>query len=203
MRKIKILRPLIFSWFILFQIFYMRTVLLLLSGLVFFFHVHGQRNLILWPTDAKTGKIVFAESVSMAETKASNLYSNALKFAKNRFKGEKDTIAANDNAKTIACNSAFSIPISELGERGKGYIHFTLQIWCHDNAYRYQLTDLRHEASHAEGAIGGPLENEKPISDAMFFPGRYWNALKSKCYYRIVTTIENLKEAMAAPTAGE
>ncbi|MCW3106359.1 MAG: hypothetical protein JWQ09_865, partial [Segetibacter sp.] len=35
-------------------------------------------------------------------------------------------------------------------------------------------------------------------SNAMLFPPKYWYEEKAKCYYRIQTTIEQLKQAMAA-----
>lgn len=127
---------------------------------------------------------------------ADALYANAKNFADNSFKELRDGIVANDTTKTVTCTGAFFIPVAELGERGKGYIRFTLTIWCHKNAYRYMLTDLQHFALNADGVVGGPLENEKTASGAILFPRQYWNAEKARCYYRIQNTIERLKEAM-------
>lgn len=176
----------------------MKTVLPVICGLFLAFSSAAQREFIMWPTDANTNKIVFTESVYRSETNVATLYANARKFATNNFKGEKDIIILNDTTKTITCKSAFFIPVDELGERGKGYISFTLAVWCHNNSYKYNLTDLEHFPLHSNCVVGGPLENEKAASNAMLFPPRYWNAQKAKCYYRIQTTIEKLKQAMAA-----
>lgn len=165
-------------------------------------HSFAQRRheeFIMWPTDANE-KIVFTESVYMPEADINKLYFNARKFARNTFKGERDTIIENDTTKTLNCKSSFSIPVEELGERGKGYISFTLAIWCHNNSYKYLLTDLQHFGLKPDCVVGGPLENERAASGAMLFPPKYWNEEKAKCYYRIQTTIEQLKQAMAAET---
>lgn len=159
------------------------------------FSSSAQREFIMWPTDAND-KIVFSESVFVPELDVNTLYANAVRFAKNNFKGIKDTIIQNDTTKTVFCKSAFFIPIEELGERGKGYISYTFAVWCHKNSYRYQMTDFQHFPLNADGATGGPLENEKAASGAMLFPPRYWNDEKAKCYYRIQTTIEKFKETM-------
>jgi len=156
----------------------------------------------VWPTDANTEKIDFSESVYVPGSEANTLYHNAQKFASKAFNGIKDTVVQNDTTRTINCKSAFMIPVEELGDRGKGYVSFTLSVWCHNNYYRYSLTNLEHFPLTANGVIGGPLENEKAASGAVVFPTKYWNDQKAKCYYRIQTTIEQFKEAMKRPAEG-
>lgn len=177
----------------------MKTVLVAVCTLFFSFHSSAQsrqEEYILWPTDANTEKIVFSESVFMPGATANILYANAIRFAKNAFKGEKDSIIQNDTTKTLFCKSAFFIPVEELGERGKGYISFSFSVWCHKNSYKYQITDFEHFPVNADGVVGGPLENDKAASGNMLFPPKYWNDQKAKCYYRVQTTIEQFKEAM-------
>lgn len=176
----------------------MKTMLLAVLGFFLPYNSSAQRNLIMWPTDSKTEKIVFSESVYIPKADVTTLYANAKKFATNSFKGEKDTIIQNDTTKTITCKSAFFIPVEELGERGKGYIKFDLVIWCHKNAYKYILSNFQHLPLNRDGVVGGPLENNKTASGPVLFPALYWNAQKAKCYYRIQTTIERLKQAMTA-----
>jgi len=176
----------------------MKTVLLVICGFFVAFNSFAQREFIMWPTDSKTDKILFTESVYNPEASLATLYGNAKKFATNNFKGEKDTIIPNDDTRTLTCKSAFFIPVEELGERGHGYISYTLTISCHQNSYKYVLSDFQHFGLNSNCVVGGPLENEKTASGPMAFPSRYWNAQKAKCYYRIQTTIEKLKQAMSA-----
>ena len=178
----------------------MRTVLLVVCLMICAFNSSAQREYIMWPTDSKTDKIVFTESVYRPGANATTLYSNARQFITNNFKGEKDTIILNDSTKTAACRTAYFIPVPELGERGKGYISFTITIWCHNNSYKYNLSDFQHYGLTPDAVTGGPLENERAASGSVLFPGRYWNEQKAKCYYRIQTTIEILKQAMSAGT---
>jgi hypothetical protein len=183
----------------------MKTVMFVLTVLACGFHSSAQRReeaFIMWPTDTKTEKIVFTESVYVPQFDATTLYASAYKFVSRTFKGEKDTIVRNDTTKTITCRSSFFIPLEELGDRGKGFVRFTFSIWCHKNSYKYMMTDFEHVALNPDGVIGGPLENEKAVSGAMLFPRRYWNEQKAKCYYRIQTTIEQFKEAMSAKAEG-
>lgn len=174
----------------------MKTVLIVISGLILVLDSFGQRQFIMWPIDEKTEKIVFSESVSVPGLTAASVYANAKKFVSNTFTGERDTIIQNDTAKILSGNGTFYIPIEQLGERGSGYISFTFIIWCRDNYYKYLLTDLKHFPLKPNAVFGGPLENEKAASGAVGFPAQYWNEQKAKCYYRIQTTIEKLKEAM-------
>lgn len=171
---------------------------LILIIIVFFgnAHVFAQRQYVLWPYDATSGKIVFNESIHIPAANKKALYENALKFVSGRFKNEKDTIVLNDAETTILCKGTFYLPIKELGERGNGFVHFNLMIWCNDQSYKYSITDLEHFAANINGVIGGPLENEKATSGGVLFPLRYWNEQKGKCYYQLQTTIEQLKEAM-------
>lgn len=176
----------------------MKIVLLVLCAVFCAYNSFSQRQFIMWPTEGNTDKIVFSETVYRLNTSVTVLHANAIKFANNNFKGEKDTIVVDNSAKTISGKSAFFIPVNELGERGKGFVSFSFQIWSHNNYYKYRLADFQHVGLHAGSIAGGALENEKAASDQMLFPRTYWNELKAKSYYRIQTTIENLKLAMAA-----
>lgn len=166
-------------------------------GVFFAFNSISQRQFIMWPTEGNTDKIVFTETVYRLNTNASVLHSNAIKFATSNFKGEKDTIVVDNSARIISGKSAFSIPVNELGERGKGIVTFNFQISSHNNYYRYRLSNFQHAGLNANSIVGGPLENEKAASDQMLFPRTYWNELKAKCYYTIQTTIEKLKLTMS------
>ena len=175
----------------------MKTVLLVMCGLVCAMNAMSQRGYIMWPTDSKSEKILFTESVYNPEANITTLYANAKKFAADNIKGEKDTIIVNEINKTLTCRGSIYLPVEELGERGYGYIGFTLMIWCRQNSYKYNFTDFEHHGLNADCVNGGPLENDKTASGPVLFPSRYWNAQKAKCYYRIQNTIEKLKHAMA------
>lgn len=177
----------------------MRVVLLAMAGILFTVHCSAQTQragFIMWPTDARTEKIVFSESVYMPDASLTTLYSNAKRFVASTFQGKNDIVIANDSTNTISCKSAFFIPVEELGERGKGYISYTFTIWCHNNAYRYSLTDLEHFPLNPGGAAGGPLENERAVSGGASFPMKFWTEEKGKCYFLIQDILEGLKQAM-------
>ncbi|MDQ6814356.1 MAG: DUF4468 domain-containing protein [Bacteroidota bacterium] len=174
----------------------MKTVLIAVYMLFISVQSSAQRQFIMWPTDSNKERIVFNESVYVIEAGGNTLFDNAKMFASNNFNVPKDTVIFNDAAKTVICKGAFFININELGQRGQGYISFTLTIWCHKNNYSYMLSDLQHLGLNAECVSGGPLENDKAAAGGMAFPLRYWNEQKAKCYYRVQSTIEKLKLAM-------
>lgn len=151
----------------------------------------------LWPVDASTQKIVFSESVNMQNASQDSLYASAKQFLVNTFKSNKDTIFANDAAKKLVCRCSFFIPVEQLGERGKGFVHFTFSIDCSKNSYKYSLSDFEHFPLKSDGVAGGALENDNAACGRLAFPTQYWDDQKAKCYYRIETTIERLKETMA------
>ncbi len=182
----------------------MKTVLSAIAGLIFTVSSFGQQranNYFIWPID-NTDKIVFSEVVNMYGSDENTLYANAKHFAAKTFRGERDTIMQNDTTKTIVCKCAFNIPVPQLGERGEGFVSFTFSISCSKNFYKYSLTGLQHFPKNENGVIGGPLENDRAASGGMLFPPKYWEEEKAKCYYRIETTIEQLKEDMYRKSDG-
>jgi hypothetical protein len=150
----------------------------------------------LWPVDVNTQKIVFSESVNMQTASQDSLYANAKQFLMNTFKSNKDTIFANDASKKLVCRCSFFIPVEQLGERGKGFVHFTFSIDCSNNSYKYSLSNFEHLPLKSDGVAGGALENDNAASGRLAFPNKYWDDQKAKCYYRIETTIERLKETI-------
>lgn len=151
---------------------------------------------IMWPYSPKD-KIEFTETINPPFANADSLYILAKSFVNKKYKTERDTITINDQRRTVVCKGTFNMPIDELGEKGKGYIGFTLTISCHYRGYRYTITDLAHYAQNPDGAAGGPLENDRAACGGSVLPMRYWNNEKSKTYYYIQTTIESLKESMS------
>jgi hypothetical protein len=156
-----------------------------------------------WPFNNYTQKIDFNESVNMPNANADTLFNNARAFITAHFRSQKDTILVeNDTTNTIICKGAYFVNAEQLGERGKGYIGFTLSIECRYNSYRYSFSNFEHYPLRSNGVFGGPLENETAACGGRLFPSRYWNEQKAKCYYMVQTTIEQLKEAMNKNTDG-
>ncbi|HEX8460451.1 MAG TPA: DUF4468 domain-containing protein, partial [Segetibacter sp.] len=178
----------------------MRTLLPVM--LVIFFQLESsaqfKRNqIIMWPVEDSTDKIVFYERVNIPGANEDAIYRAAKTYLANTFKSEKDTITSNDNTKSITCKGAFFIPVEQLGERGKGYVAFTLLVNCISNSFYYKLNNLHHFPLTKNCVYGGPLENDKTISGGMLFPQKYWNEEKAKTFYKIQTTIEQLKETIS------
>ena len=149
----------------------------------------------MWPY-GDSDKIEFAETVYISKTNSDSIYQIAKAFVSNKFKSDKDSTAFIDNKKTVYCKGSIPLPIETLGERGKGYIGFTLTISSYYKAYRYSLTNIQHLAQNTDGVSGGALENDRAACGGIALPLRYWNEEKAKAYYYIQTTIESLKEYM-------
>lgn len=176
----------------------MKTVMLVLYSLGFAISAFAQRNIILWPTDTNTDRIIFSESVSLAGKPAAEIFKKAKDFTVKKFAAESDTVVVNEAKRTVSAKGRFVLPIETLGERGKGYISYLLIIWCHRSSYKYAITDLEHVAINADGVVGGALEGNKPASGVMAFPIRSWNDIKAKTYYRVQTLIEDIKRSMSS-----
>ncbi len=151
---------------------------------------------VMWPYSADD-KIEFTETIHPPGISGDSLYILAKSFIAGKFNSPKDSTTILDPQRTIICRGSINLPVDELGDRGKGYIGFTLTISCHYHAYRYTLTNFEHFSQNSDGAAGGPLENERAACGGALFPMRYWNNEKTKAYYYIQTTIESLKEAMS------
>lgn len=180
----------------------MNNGLLLIFFIISSFHCSAQGrdnygNYFFWPYNEATQKIEFSDVVNTPEASTDTLYSIAKHFIKNTFNSRKDTLYQDDSSKMLFCKSAWFIPVEELGERGKGYISFTLLIECKYHYYRYSLTNLEHFPACADCVVGGPLENEKTASGGMLFTRSYWEKQKTKCYLLIQATIQQLKDAMS------
>ncbi len=150
----------------------------------------------MWPYGSND-KIEFTETVYLPKSNTDSLYILSQNFLLNKFNSDKDSIATIDNKRIAFCKGVFFIPIIQLGEKGNGYIGFTLTISSHNKSYRYSFTNFQHFAQHPDGASGGALENDYPAKGNTPYPLRYWNEEKAKAYYYIQTTIESLKEYMA------
>lgn len=155
----------------------------------------------MWPYGSKD-KIEFTETVYPPAANADSLFNLAKSFIISKFNSERDSIMTIDNKRTIVCKGSILLPIPELGERGKGYIRFTLTISCYYRGYRYTITNLEHLAQNPDGVSGGALENDKAACGGALLPMRYWNNEKSKAYYYIQSTIESLKESMTKRSDG-
>ncbi len=153
-------------------------------------------NYVFWPYNQYTDKIEFSESVSLPGTSADSLFTYASFFADTAFTGDRDSVNKDWTHKTVLCQGNYYIPTAEVGERGKGYVSYTLSIQCRSNYYRYVITNLVHYPMYEDGVIGGPLENDRTTSGGMLFPRQYWERTKTRCYYMILNTINQLKQAM-------
>ena len=151
---------------------------------------------VMWPYGADD-KIEFSETINPQGTTGDSLYLLAKSFVSRKFNTDKDSVTIIDPRRTIICKGSIYLPVDELGDRGKGYVGFTLTISCHYRGYRYTLTNLEHFPQNPDGVAGGPLENDRAACGGSLFPMRYWNNEKTKAYYYIQTTIESLKEAMS------
>ena len=80
----------------------MKIGMLVLCWLICVFSTSAQRNIILWPTDTNSDKIVFTESIYLADVTAQTLLTNAKHFAAKRFHGESDTALVNETTRTIS-----------------------------------------------------------------------------------------------------
>ena len=177
----------------------MRFVFLILLLFYFTTTTFAQREdrYFFWPVDEATQKIIFREVVYATGVSAADLYKSAKIFAYNNFRAEKGQyIIENDTIKTVLAKGIHHVDVPELGDRGKGFITFEITVRSVDNSYKYSITNLEHFSSVEKGVIGGPLENDKPISNGMLFPRRYWEQLREKCYYYTEMLIEQLKESM-------
>lgn len=149
----------------------------------------------MWPY-GKNDRIEFTETIYLPKSNTDSIYSKCKAFIINKFNSERDSLIAYDRKRTAVCKGVFFIPIPQLGEKGNGYIGFTLTISAYNRSYRYTFTNFEHFSSHPDGPSGGPLENDRPASGNKPYPMRYWNEEKAKAYYYIQTTIESLKEYM-------
>lgn len=160
-------------------------------------NLFGQSRLdyYMWPY-GDSNKIEFSETVYLSKTNSDSIYQIAKAFVSNKFKSDKDSTSFMDYKKTVYCKGNIFLPIETLGERGNGYIRFTLTISSYYKAYRYSLTNIEHVAQNPDGVSGGALENDRAACGGVTLPLRYWNEEKAKAYYYIQTTIESLKEYM-------
>jgi hypothetical protein len=174
----------------------MKTALVVLLSGFFCLQAQAQRrsDLIFWPYNFNN-KIQFAEKISLPESNVDALYTTAKEFAFRTFRNEKDTVLTNDAARSIVCKGNFYVDVPELGDKGKGYFAFTLTIHCRYKSVGYTITDFYHRALNEGGVYGGVLENDKAASGGVLFPRHYWHKVKSECYYKTQTTIEQLKES--------
>lgn len=175
----------------------MKKVLLASVCLCFCTFSFAQRNNLYfyWPINSTTHKIDFAETVYIVNADAATLSKTAEAYLKNHFKSERDTIATDPSSNEVTCKGVYLVSVPELGQRGEGYISFTLALTTYKNAYRYSLTNLEHHPLNDDDVTGGALEREKSLSGYLF-PKKYWDDLKGKCFYTIQTTLEGLKETM-------
>ncbi len=172
-------------------------ILFLFFTAVGYYGFGQQRNdYYMWPY-GNNDKIEFSETVYLPKSNTDSLYILSKTFLSNKFNSERDSIVLRDNKRTAFCKGVFFIPIPQLGEKGNGYIGFTLTISSHNKSYRYTFTNFEHFSQQPDGPSGGALENDKPYNSKSPYPIRYWNEEKAKAYYYIQTTIESLKEYMA------
>ena len=162
-------------------------------------HAFSQRRseFIMWPY-GNNDKIQFAETITHPNATTDSIYGIAKRFILSRFAGELNQVSIDDQKHLIYLKGSYLIPVEELGERGKGYFSFTLNISCYNRGLRYKMTDFKHLGLNPDCVYGGALENETAEIGGALFPRKYWQNLRSRVYYRIQTTIEQLKEAIAS-----
>ena len=173
----------------------MKVFLFILLIILFGFKGFNQQRFeyFMWPYGAND-KITFTETVNVLSSTPDSLFSVTKSFVANKFHSDRDTTIAIDQRRTVVCKGVIPISVPQLGERGIGFIGFTLTLASYHKSYRYSITDIEHFPEFENGVIGGPLENDRPKSEGKLFPTRYWNEEKAKAYYAIQTTIESLKE---------
>lgn len=175
--------------------FFMR--LFLLVFIMSSFTSFSQDATIPFPIDSSTRKINFSEVIKVDNADAKTLYSRAKLFVANSFKSAKDVTQLEDDAtNTIVGKGIFVENIANLGQRGDGYVSFKFSIECRDKRYKYSFTDFEHHAARANGAYGGPLENEKAAAGGLMFPKKFWDKMKLNCYDRIQNIVAALKTSM-------
>jgi hypothetical protein len=175
----------------------MKKVLLVSMCLFFWVFSFAQRNNLYfyWPLNSTSQKIDFAETVFVNNSDAATLTKIAEAYLKYHFKSERDTIVTNPSTNEITCKGVYIMSVPELGQRGEGFVSFTLTLTTYKNAYRYSLSNLEHHPLNDDDVSGGPLEREKSLSGYLF-PKKYWDELKRNCFNTIATTLEGLKETM-------
>ena len=140
----------------------MKLLLSTFITLSFSLQIFAQQKVgyMMWPY-GDHDKIEFAQTVYPQGVSGDSLYLLAKSFVSGKFNTDKDSMTTIDSKRTVICKGSIYLPVDELGERGKGYIGFTLTISCHYRGYRYSLTNFEHFAKNPDGVTGGALENER------------------------------------------
>lgn len=164
----------------------------------------------LFPTD-ENGKIVFTEVVEVPNVLKDALYSRAYEWFAKSFKSAQNVIQMEDkeNGKIVGKGAFGDINVTaNLGLVAiKGKVLFTISVYVKDGKYKFELTDLTHEAkgywsNGIKPADGGALENEKPACGRNTLPLGKWKDIKEETSKRTLTLIETLKQAMTIDSAG-
>ena len=163
------------------------------------FHIftYGQVKLTI---DKITDKAVYTEVISIDSTNVENLYNRAKFFVANSYKSSKTvTDLSDDKLHSIIIKAYMTAHFKSWGNIFEaGGFNYTLKIYCKDNRYKYEITDLTHTGMYdtKNNHSGGGIENEKPICGTFFITKGQWEYMKQDCVSNIETLIVYLKRAM-------
>lgn len=152
---------------------------------------------IIFPIDENTGKIVFSEVVQVDGKSKNDLYFSARKWFVNSFKSSQNVIQLDDKDEGLIVGKAnLDVRLSSKHRQNAGHVSFTVKIEFKDGRYRYNFTNLWHEAGSTKIVTPGDLKLNKPGGGMLSMGMKNWRGIKDQTNSTILLMTQELKKAM-------
>ena len=150
-----------------------------------------------WPLN-ESGKVQFTEVVAMDGRTKDELFTAAKNWFIIYFEDQKEDIYLNDRYEgKLAGQFNMFVEIDMYGKQANaGAIAYNMQLFVKEGKYKYNITNIEHEANRSRLGTAGAIENDVPECGTRNMQQRYWDDIKKQAYSTFINMIGSLKEGM-------
>ena len=149
------------------------------------------------PVSAETHRITYTGVVEVPGVSKDDLYTRATEWFAKTYNSSNAVLQMQDRAAgELVGKPVLPTTVRSLGANyPAGIVKYTISVYLKDGKYKYEITDLVHDAVGSKLCSAGPLENEK--TGCMSMTKGQWNEIKAQTDRAMQSLVASLSTALS------
>ncbi|MVN76906.1 DUF4468 domain-containing protein [Hymenobacter sp. HMF4947] len=155
------------------------------------------------PLSAETHRITYTDVVDVPGATKDELYTRASEWFAKTYNSANNVLQMQDRtAGQLVGKPVLATTVRSLGANyPAGIVKYTISVYLKDGKYKYEITDLVHDAVGSKLCSVGPLENEK--TGCMSMTKGQWNEIKAQTDRSMQSLVASLTTALSKKAASD